>query len=201
MARSTAALTTAAPRSYGPRVFMEQGGDSLRGTSSGRILMGNTSSGFIKVTANAEFNDSTSATYTVAGNVTLTSDADMRQQHIVSQASGKSMAARSQVISLVSTKVAALPTPAAGLRVDVVCIPTTGKCVQIKTGSTKIFINSSNGKDMVVKVTNSTANQTNFGLHIPFFGVDATHWIAGIRNARSDTGLKAGMGITLSNGT
>ena len=201
MARSTVVLSTAAPTDYGPRVYMEQGGDSLRGTSSGRILMGNTSSGFIKITGEGKYTDSTSATYTVAGNVTLTSDADFRLQHIIANASGKSMAARSQVISLVSTKVAALPTPAAGLRCDVVCIPTTGKKVHIKTGSTLIFINSSGGKDMVMSVTNTTATCSNFGLHVPFWAVDATHWIAGIHSVRSATGVKTGMAVTLSNGT
>jgi len=200
MALSTAVLSTSAPTSYEPRVYMERGGDALRGTSSGRILMGNTSSGFIKIQAEGKWTDSTSATYTVAGNVTLTSDADLRQQFMPSSQSGVTLAARSQFVHIGSSAAVHLPTPAAGLRIDAICVCATSSVITIGTGSTKIFINSSAGKDSVIHIAQTTASNSNWGLYIPFFGVDATHWICGNAHCQqSDTGVKLGIQMSMDN--
>lgn len=69
-----------------------------------------------------------------------------------------------------------LAAPALGCIKDVVFLATTGKKARLKTGSTAIFFNSSNGKDFVIEVTAETSKVSNHGYHMRLRGGSSKQW-------------------------
>ena len=89
-----------------------------------------------------------------------------------------------------TTKMVTLAHPVKGCRLDVIFLPTTAKGQHFKTGSTAIFINSSNGKDFICTVTygTSSASISNHGFRVALFGQSTKQWYTGLNKA--STGLK-----------
>ena len=198
MALSTAVLSTAAPRDYGPRIFMEQGGDSLRGTSSGRILMGVTSSGFLRIKGDGTFTQSTAAgtmtlhagvtmstlsANTLGGVLTISTAGSLRLENIHhSSSDGLTVAANKNIVIVDTTKITTLPRPIKGRIID--CFVQTTKLAShspIRASSSKTFLNSSGLKANGVNVTHTSsalmvAGNGGIGCHVKFFGYSTTLW-------------------------
>jgi hypothetical protein len=81
-----------------------------------------------------------------------------------------------------TTKMVTLAHPVKGCRLDIVLQPTSGKGQHFKTGSTAIFINSSNGKDFIVTVAfgSSSVSISNHGFRVALFGQSTKQWYAGL---------------------
>jgi len=69
-----------------------------------------------------------------------------------------------------------LDAPKLGAIKDIIVNVTTGKKARIKTGSTAIFFNSSNGKDFIIEVTQAKANVSNHGYHLRLVGESTKQW-------------------------